>query len=158
GAFVSVTPCLRASPDRGRTCPSKPSGISKASPVGTATRAPGASVIASSAALARSSPAAPADMYRGATAPGRTFWKRTRGAFGAVIRSGGRGGAEVVDDVGRLAERLLAREADLAGRAVDRDDLDEHLVAFLADVLHGRDALAVELADVHEAVGAGEDL
>ncbi len=73
GAFGSPIPNLRANPDRGRTCPSNPSGISNASPVGTATRPPGAISIGSLAADAKSNPAAPRDMYFGATAPGRSF-------------------------------------------------------------------------------------
>src|SRR5258708_5322857 len=77
-------------------------------------------------------------------------------AFGVALRRGD--DAEVVDDVGRLAERLAARQTNLAGRPIDGDDLDEHLVALLADVLHGLDALAVELADVHEPVRPREDL
>src|SRR5262245_1214993 len=96
-------------------------------------------------------------MYFGATAPGRNFWKRTRGVS-ATCPTLRRHGAEVVDDIGRLAQGLAAREADLAGGAVDADDLDEHLVAFLADVLHGAHPLLVELADVHEPVRAREDL
>src|SRR5215831_12628796 len=156
GALGRPMPCLRARPERGRTCPSKPCGISNASPVGTAARAPGASVIGASAAEARSSPAAPADMYLGASAPGRNLRKRTRGAEDAMPLRGR--GAEVVDDVGVLPQRLLAREADLAGGAIDADHLHQHLVAFLADVLHGAHALLVELADVHQAVGPREDL
>src|SRR3954469_4019132 len=149
-------PNLRARPERGRTCPSNPGGISNASPVGTAARAPGAMSIGSSAAEARSSPAAPADMYFGASAPGRSFTNRMRGAE-ALIRLRG-GGAEVVHDVGGLPDRLAAGEANLAGGAVDADGLHQHLVAFLADVAHHVDALLVELADVDQAVGAGEDL
>ena len=62
GALGSVMPNLRAGPECGRTCPSYPEGISKARPVGTATRPPGGISIGSAAADARSIPAAPADM------------------------------------------------------------------------------------------------
>src|SRR5438445_10765776 len=54
-------------------------------------------------------------------------------------------------------ERLLAGKPDLPG-AVHRDDLHQHLVPFLEyvlDLLHPR---VREIRDVHEAVGAREDL
>ncbi len=41
GVLRQVMPCLSASPERGLTCPSKPSGISMTSPVGTSARRPG---------------------------------------------------------------------------------------------------------------------
>ncbi len=44
GALTSAMPWRTASPERGRTCPSWPGGISRASPVGTSRRSPGASV------------------------------------------------------------------------------------------------------------------
>src|SRR3954471_5954692 len=56
-----------------------------------------------------------------------------------------------------LRQRFLAGEADLPA-PVDGDDLDQHLVAFLEhvfDLLHPRTG---EIGDVHETVGAGEDL
>src|SRR6185436_3892935 len=106
-----------------------PHGISSASPVGTPIRDRGSRRSGPSAADTRSIPAASADMYRGVTAPGRSLRKRTRitGEMESARRPGtpekdasSRGrGAEVVDHVRCLAERLAAREADLAGGAVD---------------------------------------
>src|SRR5574341_709256 len=58
---------------------------------------------------------------------------------------------------GRLGERLLAGEADLAG-AVDVDDLHHHLLALGEDVGDAPNLLVGELGDVDEAVGAREDL
>ena len=49
GAFSTVTPCLAASPERGRTCPSLPAGRAMAMPVGISARAPGASATGASA-------------------------------------------------------------------------------------------------------------
>src|SRR4051812_11138221 len=123
GALGSVMPNLRARPERGRTCPSKPCGISNARPVGTATRPPGKISIGSAAAEARSIPAAPADMYRGTSAPGRSFWKRTRGDANLILRLRGGHGAEVVHHVRGLADRRAARQPDLTGGPVDADHL-----------------------------------
>src|SRR5437016_1038769 len=55
------------------------------------------------------------------------------------------------------AEGLLAGEADLAA-LVDLEDFHHHLVALVQHVAHLGDALGRELRDVHETVGAGEDL
>src|ERR1700680_1104382 len=59
--------------------------------------------------------------------------------------------------VGGLHDHRLARQADLAA-LVDVDDLDGHLVAFLDEVRDLAHAVGGELADVHQAVGAGHDL
>ena len=61
GEFRTVTPFFAASPERGRTCASKPCGSAMASPVGTIARSPGAStsVSPSASAAVRSMPAAP---------------------------------------------------------------------------------------------------
>src|SRR3954469_18920091 len=56
-----------------------------------------------------------------------------------------------------LRQRFLAGEADLPA-PIDRDDLDQHLVAFLEHVLDLLHPRVGEIGDVHEAVGAGEDL
>ena len=56
-----------------------------------------------------------------------------------------------------LLQRLLARQPDLA-RLVDLEDLDVDHVALFEDVGHLPHALVGELRDVHEAVGAGQDL
>src|SRR5260370_17830514 len=59
--------------------------------------------------------------------------------------------------VGGLHDHRLARQADLAA-LVDVDDLDGHLVALLDDVRDLAHPVGGELADVHQAVGAGHDL
>src|SRR6185295_7903937 len=54
-------------------------------------------------------------------------------------------------------EAVLARQADLT-RLVDLEDLDRDHVALLEDVGDLAHALVGELRDVHQAVGAREDL
>jgi hypothetical protein len=62
--------------------------------------------------------------------------------------------AEVVDLVGRLTERFFAGQADLAS-AVDADDLDQQLLAFLDDVGDVVDAVVRQLAHMNQTIGAG---
>src|SRR4051794_39352612 len=112
-------PCFTASPERGRTCPSKPRSIATARPVGTSARAPGASVMGASSAAARSRPAAPSVMYLGRIASGR---RRVMRSF-----TNGASRTEIVHVLRRLPKGFLARESDLP-LAVDRDDLDQELV------------------------------
>ena len=47
GLLSTVMPCRSASPERGRTCASKPGGSSSTSPVGTSVRAPAPAAAAS---------------------------------------------------------------------------------------------------------------
>ena len=56
-----------------------------------------------------------------------------------------------------LAQHRLARQLD-AVLIVDGDDLDLHDIADLADVLDLVHVLVVQLADVAQAVAAGQDL
>src|SRR5215213_4356435 len=69
GALITVTPWRAASPDRGRTWPSKPSGTAIAKPHGMRARAPGANVIGSATAAARSIAAARWLLYSGRGSP-----------------------------------------------------------------------------------------
>src|ERR1022692_2214362 len=55
-----------------------------------------------------------------------------------------------------LAQNSLAAELDLV--AFERQNLDQNLVAFLQLVAHFAHAVLGDLADVQQAVGAGEDL
>src|ERR1035441_8816196 len=55
-----------------------------------------------------------------------------------------------------LAQHGLAAELDLV--AFERQNLDQNLVAFLQLVAHFAHAVLGDLADVQQAVGAGEDL
>ena len=65
GEFSTVMPCLAANPERGRTCPSKPAGISMNNPVGMSALSSGARVMASGKNARRSIPAASAVPYVG---------------------------------------------------------------------------------------------
>src|SRR5688572_17543454 len=98
-------------------------------------------------------------MYRGTVASGRSFFTWTRGADTPASYRRTMSDDEVVDVFGTRVgvERVLARQADLAV-AVDLDALDDDLVALVEHVLDGADALARDLADVEQAVGAGHDL
>src|SRR6185436_15076910 len=60
--------------------------------------------------------------------------------------------------VGRLHDHRLARQPRLAGAVVVLEHLDGDLVTLLEDVAHLAHAVGRELADVEEAVEAGEDL
>src|SRR4051794_27517005 len=71
GALTSAIPCRAASPERGRTSPACPGGISSAMPVATLARSPAARVAGSAAW--RSSPASPSRARAGIRAPSRSF-------------------------------------------------------------------------------------
>ena len=96
-------------------------------------------------------PDADRDRRAGRPAPRRA----TRMPFGK------RGGAHAVSCAAScargLAQRLLAREADLA-RLVDLEHLDVDHVALLEHVGHLLHALVGDLRDVQQAVGARHDL
>src|SRR5690606_38480465 len=151
GALSTVTPARRASPERGRTCPSWPAGMASASPVGTAARSPGARRSGSSMAADRSMPAACSVIGRGRTASALSRLTRRTG------RSAFTSPDQPLDVVRAHVERLLAGQADLAV-AIDVDDLDDHLVPLVHHVGDLAGALLGQLADVDEAVGAGQDL
>lgn len=68
GAFGSNRPFSSATPDRIRICPSKPSGIAIAKPVGMICRSPELMVTGLLVATRRSSPAAAAEAYSGSSA------------------------------------------------------------------------------------------
>ena len=63
GALTIDSPCRAASPDRGCTSATYPSGSASATPVGTMARSPGASV--TSTVVIRSAPASPGWAYDG---------------------------------------------------------------------------------------------
>src|ERR1700736_2252538 len=56
----------------------------------------------------------------------------------------------------RFANQRLAREPDLV--ALDREHLDQHLVAQLQLIAHVANAMLGNFADVQQTVGAGEHL
>src|SRR5438094_9307081 len=107
GLFGSVMPCFAASPDRGRTCISKPSGTSIANPVGTSAMAPGASAGGSATAARTAIPAAPGVSYAGSGSPSPCARRRMRtGSSGAnVIGSRRRGEARAASSQPRQRER-----------------------------------------------------
>src|SRR6185312_6281622 len=106
-----------------------------------------------------------------ATRPGPSRPRRRSWTWEAAHPNGGAGSApqfhprrgtvavltRVVNVLGGRTERFFTAEADLP-LAVDRDDLDQDLVALLEDVGHLVDPLGVELRDVDEAVGARQYL
>src|SRR5690606_12290216 len=156
GALTMPMPWRSAKPERGRTWPSYPGGISRAIPVGTSARCPGSSRTSTSAR--RSSPALPSVAWAGRGSgsprpPTRTTRTRIIGSIrlGLDLRLGG-GRA-----VARLSQGLLARKPDLP-LPVDREDLHQDLVALGEDVRDALDPLVGELGDVDQAVGAGEEL
>ena len=63
GVLTIDSPCRAASPDRGCTSATYPSGSASAMPVGTIARSPGASV--TSTVVTRSAPASPGWAYDG---------------------------------------------------------------------------------------------
>src|SRR5213594_4460541 len=114
GVLSIVTPDRIASPLRGLTCASYPSGSAMANPVGTSARWPGASEIGSVTQARRSTPALPgvALCGSGRSLPGSRR-SSTRGD------SSGRGTSEL-DAVGcQLEARQVAQDRD---GAVARDE------------------------------------
>ena len=75
GEFTIVTPCLIASPERGWTSATYPSGSAIAIPVGTSARSPGAKVISILETI--SAPASPGLAYRGSASSGSSRVMRT---------------------------------------------------------------------------------
>src|SRR4051794_21381435 len=104
GALTSAIPCRAASPERGRTSPACPGGISSAMPVATLARPPAARVAGSAAW--RSSPASPSRARAGIRAPSRSFM-----TFNSTERTLLAGpGAVAVD--GELGEAMDERRRD----------------------------------------------
>src|SRR5262245_27235207 len=79
-------------------------------------------------------------------------------AMAGRLRVGSAGGFGLAGDVlaGRLVDRLHA-ELHLAA-IVHADDLDLHEIADLDDISDGLHALGRQLADMHEAVAAAEEV
>src|SRR4051794_41100147 len=104
GALTSAIPCRAASPERGRTSPACPGGISSAMPVATLARSPAARVTGSAAW--RSSPASPSCANAGIRAPSRSFMTFNSTERKLLVRAG----AVAVD--GELREAVHQRRRD----------------------------------------------
>src|SRR4051812_37691187 len=103
GVFTIDRPCRAASPERGCTSATYPSGTAIATPVGTSARSPGPRV--TSTAVTRSAPASPGWAYAGS---GRSGSRRTTGTGSSTRRTLVRPGSGRIRSVDAAAydERL----------------------------------------------------
>src|SRR5208283_4377462 len=118
GAFRTVIPFFTARPERGRTCPSSPRGISRCSPVGISARCPGFRMISCGSSARTSAPDAPSDWYSG-SAP-RPPAQLTTGASISVriCETEAAHGGHTAAAVGKEAECRFSEA--LAGIVLDR--------------------------------------